>query len=181
MLGNFVRFEKEPPEFSIKKGVLENFAKFTRKYPRPATFRGWGRRADLSSAYQFWGHLIWAPKFKKGRKIKTLFSKLNIESEHISSLNGTKTIIVLLTLLRFCQYLGKKVGGSCAQVSKKQLDQLERHRGHASKSTWHNSTDTQIRVLDHPLTLLKKRLRHKCFRVNFAKFFSFTANHRVTT
>ena len=54
MLGNFVRFEKEPPEFSIKKGVLENFAKFTRKYPRPATFRGRARRADLGSAYQFW-------------------------------------------------------------------------------------------------------------------------------
>ena len=52
-----------------------------------------------------WGHLIWAPKFKKVRKRKTnflrknkklpsvtLFSKLNIESEHIHRVNRTKIL-----------------------------------------------------------------------------------------
>ena len=52
-----------------------------------------------------WGHLIWAPKFKKVRKRKTnflrknkklpsvtLFSKLNIESEHIHTVNRTKIL-----------------------------------------------------------------------------------------
>ena len=64
--------------------------------------RGWSR-ADLKSVYRFWGHLIWTPKFKKGRKRKTniflknkkllsptLSSKLNIELEHINTANGTK-------------------------------------------------------------------------------------------
>ena len=31
--------------------------------------KGWSR-ADLRLVYRFWGHLIWSPKFKKGRKIK---------------------------------------------------------------------------------------------------------------
>ena len=37
-----------------------------------------------------------------------------------------------------------------------------------------NSTDAQIRTLDQPLlrpaTLLKKRLWHRCFPVNYVKF-----------
>ena len=61
-----------------------------------------------SRLHRFWGHLIWAPKFNKGIKRKTnvlhenkkqpsvtVFSKLNIESEHINAANGTKIIIVL--------------------------------------------------------------------------------------
>ena len=52
---------------------------------------------SLRLIYQFWEHLIWAPKFKEGRKRETnvfyrnkklysvtFFSKLNIETEHIN-------------------------------------------------------------------------------------------------
>ena len=39
--------------------------------------KGWSR-ADLRSAYRFWGHLIWSLKFKRGRKIKhTVLHKNN--------------------------------------------------------------------------------------------------------
>ena len=74
---------------------------------------GWSR-ADLKSAYQFWGHLIWAPKFKKVRKRKTnffhknkklpyvtFFSKLNIESEHITTVNRTKKLSEYSNLFMF--------------------------------------------------------------------------------
>ena len=55
--------------------------------------------------YQFLGHLIWGPKFKKGRKRKinvlykykklgsvNLYSKLNIQPEHIKAVNRTKKL-----------------------------------------------------------------------------------------
>ena len=57
------------------------------------------RKVDLWSICQFWGHLIWVPKFKKNRKRKsvlykneklpsaTRFSKLNNKSEHINTVN----------------------------------------------------------------------------------------------
>ena len=45
--------------------------------------RGWSR-ADLRLEYQFWGHLIWAPKFKKGRKRKTF------EEEKVNVLHKNK-------------------------------------------------------------------------------------------
>ena len=93
---------------------------------------------DLRSVYRFWGHLIWAPKFKEGRKRKsnvlqknkklpsvTLFSRLNIESEHINAVNRTKNYHSTLIFLCFRQYLDKKVGTSCAELSTRQLDQLE--------------------------------------------------------
>ena len=78
--------------------------------------RGWSR-ADLTLVDQFLGHLIWPPKFKKGRKRKTsvlhknnllyatLFSKLNIESEHINTVNWTQNYHSTLIFLSFCQYL----------------------------------------------------------------------------
>ena len=75
-------------------------------------------RADLS-LYRFLGDLIWAPKFKKGRKRKTnvldkikklpfvtLFPKLNVESEQINAVNR----------INFFQYLDKIVGTSCLKL-----------------------------------------------------------------
>ena len=75
------------------------------------TGKGWSR-ADLRSVYQFWGHLIWASKFKKSRKRKTnvlnknkklssvtLLSKLNIESKHISTVNRIKNYYSTLKIL----------------------------------------------------------------------------------
>ena len=66
-----------------------------------AFFSGMSRgpsRADLRLIHQFLKHLLWVFKFKKSRKRKTnilcqnkklpsvtLFSKLNIESEHINT------------------------------------------------------------------------------------------------
>ena len=65
-----------------------------------------GADLDFRSAYRFCGHLIWVPKFKKGRKIKiyvlhtnkkllyaTLFSKFDIESEHTNAVTITKIIV----------------------------------------------------------------------------------------
>ena len=64
-------------------------------------------RPDLRLLYQFWGYLIWIPKFKKGRKRKanifltnkkhpsmTLLSKLDIESEYIKAVNKTKSKVL---------------------------------------------------------------------------------------
>ena len=61
-------------------------------------------RVDLRSVWQFLGHLIWAPKFSKGRKRKTtllhknkelssatILSKPNIESEQIHAVSRTKS------------------------------------------------------------------------------------------
>ena len=62
-------------------------------------------RVCLRSVDWFWGHLIWASKFKKGRKRETnvlyrnkklpsitLFSKLNIESEHNNAVKVSETL-----------------------------------------------------------------------------------------
>ena len=79
-------------------------------------------RTDLlRSVCRFWGHVILAPKFKKGRTRKTnvlhkneqlpsitLFSKLNLESEHINAVNRTKIYHSTLIFLCFRQYLDKK-------------------------------------------------------------------------
>ena len=93
--------------------------------------------ADLRSVFGFWGHLIWVPKFKKGRGGKsdvlhenkklqsiTLFSKLNIESEHLNTVKRMKNILLLIFLC-FCQFLDKKVETSCPELSTEHLDQLE--------------------------------------------------------
>ena len=60
-----------------------------------------GSDLRLGLAYRFLRHVIWAPRFKKGGKRKTnvlnknkvsyvtLFSKLNIKSEHIKAVNKT--------------------------------------------------------------------------------------------
>ena len=61
---------------------------------------------QANTVVEFWGHLIWATKFNKDRKRKinvlhenkklqsvTLFGKLNIESEDIIIVNGTKSEI----------------------------------------------------------------------------------------
>ena len=99
---------------------------------------GWPR-ADLRLVYQFWGHLIWVPKFKEGRKRETnvlhkneklpsviLFSRLSIKSKlHINTVNRTKIYHVTLIFSCFHQYFDKKVGTSCVELSTKQLDQLE--------------------------------------------------------
>ena len=50
----------------------------------------------------------------------TLFSKLNVESEHINAVNRTKSHSTLIFLC-FRQYLDKKVGTSCPDLSTKQL------------------------------------------------------------
>ena len=55
----------------------------------------------------------------------TLLSMLNIESKHINAVNRKKHYHSTLILLCFCQDLDKKVGTSCAELSTKQLDQLE--------------------------------------------------------
>ena len=78
--------------------------------------------------YEFWGHVIWVCEFKKGRKRKTnvfyknkklsfvtLFSKINIESEHIITVNRTKNYLNALIFLCFCQYLDEPVVLSCQQ------------------------------------------------------------------
>ena len=70
------------------------------------------------------------PNFKKGRKRKTnvlhknnnlpsvtLFSKLNIEAEHINVVNGTKNYHITLVFLCSHQYLDEKVGTSRPKLS----------------------------------------------------------------
>ena len=72
-------------------------------------------------------------KFNKGKKRKTkvlhknkklqsvtLFSKLNVKSEHINTVNRTKNHKIIIFLC-FRQYFDKKVGISCPQLSTKQL------------------------------------------------------------
>ena len=74
----------------------------TEKLCEIVPFRRWSR-ADWWLVYRFWGHLIWAPEFKKRRKritnvlrknkklpSVTLFSKMNIESEHMNAISRTK-------------------------------------------------------------------------------------------
>ena len=133
--------------------------------------RGWSR-ADLRLVYQFWGHLIWAPKFNKVRKKKTnflhkneklpcatLFSKLNIESEHINIANRTKKLSEYSNCLCFHQCLDKKVGTGCPELPTilKILPLIANHGGTWGwPSTWHNSTNAQIRALDQPLHSLNK-------------------------
>ena len=120
-------------------------------------------RADLRSVYWFWGHLIWEPKFKKVRKKKTnflydnkklpsvtLFSKLNIESEDIITVNRTKKLSEYLICLYFHQCLDKKVRTSCPELPAvlKILPLIANHGGALGwSSTWRNSTDTHIRTL----------------------------------
>ena len=76
--------------------------------------------ANARSLYLFLGNRTWEPKFNKGRKTKTNvfyknkklpsvthFGKLNIESEHINTLNITKkqswysNLFKFLSILRF--------------------------------------------------------------------------------
>ena len=65
--------------------------------------------------------------WEKNKKLPsvTLFSRLNIEFEHINTINRTKNYYSTLIFLCFRQYLQKKVRASCAELSTKQLDQLE--------------------------------------------------------
>ena len=84
----------------------------------------------------------------------TLFSKLNIESEHINAVNRTKTHHSTLIFLCFHQFLDKKVGISCPDLSII-LKTLPASANHGAASGWpltsHNSTDAKIRALDQPL------------------------------
>ena len=121
----------------------------------------------MRQLYRFWGYLIWVPKFKKGRKRKsnflheieklpslTLFSKLNIESELINAVNRTKNYHITLVFPCFRQYFNKKVGTSCPELKTilKILPLGANHIGALDwPTTWHNSTDAQIRGLDQPL------------------------------
>ena len=76
-----------------------------------------------------WEHLIWSPKFKKARTRKTnvlhknkklpsltLFSKFNIELEHINAVNRTKNNHSTLIFLCFL---------SCPQSKKKKKMPLD--------------------------------------------------------
>ena len=78
--------------------------------------RGWSR-ADLRLVYRFWGHLIWASKFKKARKRKinvlhkneklpsvTLCIKLSIKWELIIAVNRTKNYHSTLIFWCFCHF-----------------------------------------------------------------------------
>ena len=56
----------------IRSFLKEN----VRSFQKLKQVMGWSR-ADLKSAYWFWGHLIWASKFRKGRKRKTNFVHKN--------------------------------------------------------------------------------------------------------
>ena len=94
------KFQRQPlrekvPYSEFLWSVFSHIWTEYREILRISPYKDWSR-ADLSSVYQFWGHLILAPKFKKGRKRKTnalyknkklpsatLFSKLNIKSESI--------------------------------------------------------------------------------------------------
>ena len=62
--------------------------------------------------YQFLEHLMWVPKFKKVKKRKTnvlhknkkllsvtVSSKLNIESEHINTVNNKRLTVIISTLI----------------------------------------------------------------------------------
>ena len=116
--------------------------------------------------YWFWGHLIWVPKFKKGRKritnilhkneelsSVTLFSKLNIESNHTNVVKRTKNYQSTIIFLCFCKYLNRTAGTSCCEFwAIFKISSFGANYGGASGwlLTWHNSTDTQIRALDHP-------------------------------
>ena len=90
--------------------------------------------------YQVLGHLFCVPEFKTGRKRKinalhknkkvssvTYSSKLNIEPEHINTVNRTNNYHST-QFLSFCQCIGKKLGTSCPELSTKQLDLLEQKK-----------------------------------------------------
>ena len=66
-------------------------------------------------------------KIKKYYLYVILFSKLNIESEHFNAVNRTKSYHSTLIFLCLRQYLEKRVGTSCPELSTNQLDHLERH------------------------------------------------------
>ena len=84
----------------------------------------------------------------------TLFSKLNIESEHINTVNRTKNHHSTVIFLCFHQFLDKKVGISCPDLSII-LKILPISANHGATSGWpltrHNSTDAKIRALNQPL------------------------------
>ena len=90
--------------------------------------------------YQVLRHLFCVTKFETGRKRKTnalhknkklpsvtYSSKLNIEPEHINTVNRTKNYHST-QFLSFCQYIGKTIGTSCPELSTKQVDLLEQKR-----------------------------------------------------
>ena len=68
-------------------------------------------------------------RLKKDKNEKLLpatrFSKFSNESEHINAVTRTKKTSQYSILLCFPKYLDKKVGTSCLELSKKQVDQLE--------------------------------------------------------
>ena len=62
------------------------------------TYRGLSR-ADLRSVYRFWGHLIWVPKFKKGKKRKATFLHKNKKQQSATLFNKlTLTFLASFTL-----------------------------------------------------------------------------------
>ena len=79
-----------------------------------------------------------------------LFSKLNIRTHN--AVNWTKNYCSILIFLCFCQYLDKKMGTSCPDLSIiLKLLPLEANHGSTSgwPSTWLTSTSAHIRALDH--------------------------------
>ena len=97
-----------------------------------------------------------------------LFSKLNIESELTKTVNETKNYHS--TFLCFCQCSDKKVGISCSELSTilKNLPLSANHDGVSGwPSTWHNSSNAQIRALDQPLIKDEhSRKIHNCMTGN---------------
>ena len=93
---------------------------------------------------------------------------MNIESELTKTVNETKNYHS--TFLCFCQCSDKKVGISCSELSTilKNLPLSANHDGVSGwPSTWHNSSNAQIRALDQPLIKDEhSRKIHNCMTGN---------------
>ena len=91
-------------------------------------------------------------KIKNCHLYITLFSTMNIESEHINVVNRTINYQRTLILLCFCQYLDKKVGASFSGLSTMRLHRLK-FCPSGWFSTMYNSTSAQIRAIHQLLSI----------------------------
>ena len=95
---------------------------------------------------------------RKNKKLPsvTFLKELNIESEHINTVNRKKTFTTLIFLC-FCQYFDEKVATSCPELSAI-LKILPLGTNHGGAFGWpltlHNSANAQIRALYQPLAAM---------------------------
>ena len=134
--------------------------------------RGWSR-ADLRSVYWFWGHLIWVPKFKNGKKRKAKILHKNKKLQSLTFFSKLKTHFQnWFNTVRRTSDSGKVFLEYLKVQILKILLLAANHGGTSSwPSTWHGFTNAQITALDQPLMVIsdvQSPLKCHC-RVPFIK------------